>query len=142
MPDYEQLSLAVDPELEKIYTKLLRKELEHPENWTVYDHFSNEYCSPTINDGGVFFVTAGRSYNYEGIFYVYQKYPNGGQHKIHEIKLTFWDFKTPKMLRVLHYFMPNKEKWVETQNTTKTLKSLLGIEFDRYAKIMKIKKKI
>jgi hypothetical protein len=142
MSSHQEISLVVDKNLEKVYTRLLRKALEHPEEWKIFDHWKDDYCSPTINDHGVFFVTVGKSYNFEGSFYVYKQHPNGNHTKVHQINISFWDFKTPKMLRTLHYFMPHKKEWEEAQNTTKTLKELLGIEFDRYAKIMKIKKKI
>jgi hypothetical protein len=137
----EQLSLNVDREVEEIYIKLLRKSLEHLEEWCVFSSYHKEYYSPDINENRVFFVTVG-GYNYDSKFYVYQRSPSGLNNKIHEIKLSFWDFKTPRLLKSLYKFMPNKEKWTESQKTTKTLKELLGVELDRYAKIMKIKKKM
>ena len=136
----EELSLKVDREVEKVYIKILRKSLEHPEKWSTYDQWNKEYSSPDINDNEVYFIT-GDQYHYRSLFYVYRHIPNGNK-KVHEIKISFWDFKTPRLLRKLYRFMPNKAKWTVAQNTTKTLKELLGIEFDRYAKIMKIKKKI
>ena len=133
----EELSLQVDKEVEKVYIKLLRKELEHLEKWDVKDSWNTSYMSPKINDKGVYFVTLGTSYSPTSGIYVYH---NGD--KIHEIKFPFWDFKTPKMLSRLHNFMPHKKEWTAAQNTTKSLKDFLGIEFDRYAKIMKIKNKL
>lgn len=133
----EELSLHVDKEVEKVYIKLLRKELEHPEKWENFSGWNNQYQSPKINENDVIFVTLGTSYACTTAIYVYSK-----GYKLHEIKFPFWDFKTPKMLGQLHKFMPHKKTWVEAQKTTKSLKDLLGIEFDRYAKIMKIKKKL
>ena len=138
MASYEQLSLDVDPEVEKVYIKLLRKQLEHPENWCVYNNWNDQYCSPEINDNGVYFVTVGKSTT---AINVYHKHGSSNEN-LHEIKIPFWDFKTPKMLGNLFSFMPHKKTWEQSQKTTKSLKELLGIEFDRYAKIMKIKKKI
>ena len=135
----EELSLHVDKEVEKVYIKLLRKELQHPEKWGVFNNWNDQYYSPEINDNGVYFVTVGKS---SSSIYVYQKSSNGNNSKIHEIKIPFLDFKTPKLMGNLFSFMPHKKEWEKAQNTTKTLKELLGIEFDRYAKIMKIKKKL
>jgi hypothetical protein len=135
----EELSLHVDREVEKVYIKLLRKELQHPEKWGVFNSWNNQYYSPEINDNCVYFVTVGKS---SSSIYVYQKSSNGSNSKIHEIKIPFWDFKTPNLMGKLFSFMPHKKEWEKAQNTTKTLKELLGIEFDRYAKIMKIKKKL
>ena len=136
----EELSLKIDREVEKVYIKLLRKSLEHPEKWNVFNEWYREYYSPDINDNEVYFITNSK-YDNEVKFYVYHHTVNGNK-KIHEIKISFWDFKTPRLLRKLYRFMPHKEEWTEAQKTTKTLKELLGIEFDRYAKLMKIKKKL
>lgn len=133
--------LSVDREVEKVYIKLLRKSLEHIEEWETFEHYSNKYKSPYINDNGVYFVTDGSSYNPLGIIHIYVK--NGSSnHELHKINISFWDGKTRKMLKKLNKFMPNKNKWEKSRNITNKLKELLGIEFDRYAKIMKIKKKL
>ena len=135
----EELSLKVDPEVEKVYIKLLRKSLEHPENWEWFNSWHDQCCSPRINDNGIYFLTANKS---TSSFYVYRKSSMGNYEKIHDIKISFWDFRTPRLLGNLFSFIPHKKEWEAAQKTTKTLKELLGIEFDRYAKLMKIKKKL
>ena len=141
----KKLSLKMDRELKNIYIGLFRKELESPEKWEQYSMVTNDdkYRSPVINDNGIYFVTLNKLPVSErtDYFYVYQ-IKDSSNYKVCIIKISFWDFKTQRMLERLFKFMPHKQEWLIVQQTTKILKSALGTQYDRLVKITKIKKKI
>ena len=133
------MKAKVDNHIEEIYKDILIKMLKQPEKWYTDDQY---YKSPFINkESQIKFVT--KSYVLESSRTDSIDICKGDYNtSIHELKISFWDFKTRNLLEKLFNYWANKEDIDRCNKTSKTLKDLLGPEMNRYIKLSKIRKKL
>jgi hypothetical protein len=61
---------------------------------------------------------------------------------IHEIEISWYDFKTRKLLDRLFEYWGKKEEHERVNKTSELLRTSLGAEMDRFLKLSKLKDKM
>ena len=135
----------VDKHIEKVYLNILRKMLKSPEKW-IDDN--DEYLSPFVNkDNELRFKTRDRllTMSREESIYIRKRDFDSilsSTTTIHEIDISWYDFKTRRLLNRLFNYWGKKEEYERAEKTTELLRTSLGKEMDRFLKLTKIKDKI
>jgi len=133
------MKTQVDRSIEKVYIDLLKKELEHPENWEFIEG-NSYYASPYINKETKTRFVSNSVTMKEGFsesMNIYSGYKN-----IHTLNFKWWNFKIISKIIILKKYFDNKEEIDSFQRKSEMLKSMLGTEIQRSLKLKKIKDKL
>ena len=135
----DKVILDIDKETKDIYLNILRGLLETQEKWVNVQYSYKEFQSPHISDDSeIFFKTCTSLGDFDSSqIDIYNK-----SSLIYTLELSFWDFKTRKLLKRLKRFMDVKDKWKKARDTDEILRKSLGANLDRSLKLSKIKKKL
>lgn len=136
----DKVILDIDKETKDIYLNILRNLLENQENWKVLSSYHNQYYSPKISeDSSVYFMTP-----YSNTSFINSKIDikDGNNNILYTLKISWWDFKTRRLLNKLHMFMQVKDEWTEFRKKDEILRKSLGSNMDRFLKLSKIRKKL
>jgi hypothetical protein len=127
----------VDRSIEKVYINLLKKELEHPENWE-WINGNSYFASPYINkETKTRFVS--NAVNMKDRFPLSMNiYLSGSE--VHTLYFKWWNFSIIKKILLLKEYFVNKEENDLFQQKSEMLKNMLGTEIERSLKLSKIRK--